>query len=240
MPVQRRRSLFIDPGSPWQNAWIESFNGRLRDELLNGWHFDSLLEARVIIEDWRIDYNANRPHTAHGDLTPTEFAQVDHHPPTPSRIAPGPPNGSPSAGPLTLQSHLARQGLPVPSTSTIRRILHHHDLIEPQPRKRPKSSYIRFAAEQPNECWQSDFTHWTLADGTDTEILNWLDDHSRYLLACTAYRRVNGGDVVASFTETAQRHGLPASTLTDNGSVYTARFTHGHNDFERLLEPSRV
>ncbi len=78
-------------------------------------------------------------------------------------------------------------------------------------------------------------THWTLADGTDTEILNWLDDHSRYLLACTAYRRVNGGDVVASFTETAQRHGLPASTLTDNGSVYTARFTHGHNDFERLL-----
>jgi len=67
-------SLFIDPGSPWQNAWIESFNGRLRDELLNSWRFDSLLEARVIIEDWRLDYNANRPHTAHGDLTPSEFA----------------------------------------------------------------------------------------------------------------------------------------------------------------------
>ncbi len=67
-------AMFIDPGSPWQNAWIESFNGRLRDELLNSWRFDSLLEARVIIEDWRLDYNANRPHTAHGDLTPTEFA----------------------------------------------------------------------------------------------------------------------------------------------------------------------
>ena len=67
-------SVFIDPGSPWQNAWIESFNGRFRDELLNGWQFDSLLEARVLIEDWRIDYNVNRPHTAHGDLTPTEFA----------------------------------------------------------------------------------------------------------------------------------------------------------------------
>jgi len=62
-------SLFIDLGSPWQNAWIESFNGRLRDELLNSSRFDSLLEARVIIEDWRRDYNANRPHTAHGDLT---------------------------------------------------------------------------------------------------------------------------------------------------------------------------
>ena len=66
--------MFIDPGSPWQNAWIESFNGRLRDELLNSWRFDSLLEARVIIEDWRCDYNTERPHTAHGDLTPTEFA----------------------------------------------------------------------------------------------------------------------------------------------------------------------
>ena len=68
-------SLFIDPGSPWQNAWIESFNGRLRDELLNSWRFDSLLEARVIIEGWRCDYNANRPHSAHGELTPTEFAR---------------------------------------------------------------------------------------------------------------------------------------------------------------------
>ena len=66
-------AVFIDPGSPWQNAWIESFNGRLRDELLNLWHFDSLLEARVLIEDWRRDYNTNRPHSAHGDLTPTEF-----------------------------------------------------------------------------------------------------------------------------------------------------------------------
>jgi transposase InsO family protein len=139
------------------------------------------------------------------------------------------------AGPLTLQGHLAKQGLAVPATSTIRRILHHHGLITPQPRKRPKSSYHRFAADQPNECWQSDFTHWTLADGTDVEILNWLDDHSRYLLACTAYRRVTGPDVVASFTTTATQYGLPAATLTDNGTVYTSRFTHGHNDFERLL-----
>ncbi len=69
-------SIFIDPGSPWQNAWIESFNGKLRDELLNLWHFDNLLEARVLIEDWRIDYNTNRPHHAHGLLTPTEFREA--------------------------------------------------------------------------------------------------------------------------------------------------------------------
>jgi putative transposase len=69
-------TCFIDPGSPWQNAWIESFNGRLRDEFLNGWTFDSLHEAQVLIEDWRTDYNTNRPHSAHGDLTPTEFAKA--------------------------------------------------------------------------------------------------------------------------------------------------------------------
>ncbi len=59
-----------------RNAWIESFNGRLRDELLNGWCFDSLLEAQVLIEDWRIDYNVHRLHSAHGELTPSEFAQA--------------------------------------------------------------------------------------------------------------------------------------------------------------------
>ena len=69
-------TVFIDPGSPWQNAWIESFNGRLRDELLNGYRFDSLLEAKVLIEDWRIDYNENRPHSAHGWRSPDDFAQA--------------------------------------------------------------------------------------------------------------------------------------------------------------------
>ena len=65
--------------SPWQNAWIESFNGRLRDEFLNGQHFDSLLEAKVLLEDWRIDYNINRPHSAHGWLTPVEFVEAWLH-----------------------------------------------------------------------------------------------------------------------------------------------------------------
>lgn len=71
-------TVFIEPGSPWQNAWIESFNGRLRDELLNGELFDNLLEARVVIEDWRIDYNMNRPHSALGNLTPTAYANRWH------------------------------------------------------------------------------------------------------------------------------------------------------------------
>ena len=72
----RTDTVFIDPGSPWQNAWIESFNGRLRDEFLNGQLFDNLLEARILLEDWRIDYNLNRPHSAHDGLSPTEFVQA--------------------------------------------------------------------------------------------------------------------------------------------------------------------
>ena len=63
--------------------------------------------------------------------------------------------------------------------STIRRRLLAAGLIEPAPRKRPKTSYIRFEADLPNETWQSDFTHIWLADGTDTETISWLDDHSR-------------------------------------------------------------
>lgn len=143
--------------------------------------------------------------------------------------------GGLDAGPVTIGWHLEQEQLPVPSTSTIRRILHTAGLITPAPRKRPKSSYRRFEADQPNETWQSDFTHWPLADGTDVEILNWLDDHSRLLLSCTAHDRVTGPDVITTFTATAETHGLPASTLTDNGLVYTARFRGSRNGFEYLL-----
>ena len=71
---------------------------------------------------------------------------------------------------------------------------------------------------QPNEMWQSDFIHWRLADGTDVEVLNWLDDHSRYLLSATAHQPVTGDDVVATFLAAVDAHGAPAATLTDNGA----------------------
>jgi transposase InsO family protein len=143
-------------------------------------------------------------------------------------------NGS-DAGPVTIAWHLEREGLGKPSTSTIRRILHQHGLIVAEPRKRPRSSYTRFEAAQPNETWQSDVTHWRLADGTEVEILNWLDDHSRYLLSCTAHQAVSGDDVVAVFLQAVDEHDPPASTLTDNARIYTARFGGGRNAFEYLL-----
>ena len=143
--------------------------------------------------------------------------------------------GGLDAGPVTIAWHLEREGLPVPSISTIRRVLHAVGLIVPEPRKRPRSSWIRFEASAPNELWQSDMTHWRLADGTEAEICSWLDDHSRYLLACVAFRRVSGDDVVATFSAAGDEHGWPAATLTDNGAIYTSRFTGGRNGFEYLL-----
>ena len=140
-----------------------------------------------------------------------------------------------NAGPVTIAWHLDQAGLHVPSTSTIRRILHAASLVTPEPRKRPRSSCHRFQADQPNECWQSDFTHWPLDGGGDAEIINWLNDHSRYLLACSAHAPVTGTVVVETFLQAGNAHGLPASTLTDNGRVYTARFGGGRNAFGYLL-----
>jgi transposase InsO family protein len=139
------------------------------------------------------------------------------------------------AGPVTIAWHLEREGLTPPVPATISRILHQAGLITPAPRERPRSSYTRFEMAQPNEMWQSDFIHWRLADGTDVEILNWLDDRSRYLLSCTAHRPVRGDDVVAVFLGLIEEYDAPASTLTDNGSVYTSRFTGGRNAFEYVL-----
>ena len=64
------KTLYIEPGSPWENGYNESFNGKLRDELLNGEIFDTLFEAKVLIERWRKEYNTFRPHSALGHLPP--------------------------------------------------------------------------------------------------------------------------------------------------------------------------
>ncbi|NLH70437.1 MAG: transposase [Brooklawnia sp.] len=139
------------------------------------------------------------------------------------------------SGPVTIGWLLTQEGLPAPAPATIHRILTRAGLIIPEPRKRPRSSYVRFEAAQPNETWQSDFTHWRLHDGTDVEILNWLDDHSRLLLSCTVHRPVTGHDVVTTFLDCLDTYGPPASTLTDNGRVYTARHCGSRNAFEYVL-----
>ena len=71
------KTLFIEPGSPWENGYIESFNGKMRDELLNGEIFDTVLEARIITEQWRKEYNQKRPHSS-----------LNYRPPAPEAILP--------------------------------------------------------------------------------------------------------------------------------------------------------
>ena len=128
------------------------------------------------------------------------------------------------AGAATIAFHLERRHGHAPAVSTIWRILTARGFVTPQPHKRPKSSYVRFAAEQPNERWQADITHWPLADGIDVEILNLIDDHSRLCLSSTARPVFKAGDVAAAFRHTAATHGDPASLLTDNGAVFTGRY----------------
>ena len=127
------------------------------------------------------------------------------------------------AGAHTMCWHLHQHHQVAVWAATVWRILSRHGQITPEPKKRPKSSYTRFEAELPNQMWQTDFTHYRLANGRDVEILNFLDDHSRYLLACVAYSRVTGPAVVVVFGDTIAGHSIPASVLSDNGMVFTTR-----------------
>ncbi|MGH3308198.1 MAG: IS481 family transposase [Nocardioides sp.] len=124
-------------------------------------------------------------------------------------------------GAQTIAYHLAKRHGHAPAVSTIWRILHRRGFVVPQPHKRPKSSYVRFEADQPNERWQLDITHWTLADGTDVEILNLLDDHSRLAVGSDVKSVFQAPDVVTSFRRATLRYGLPAQMLSDNAAVFT-------------------
>ena len=123
------------------------------------------------------------------------------------------------SGPETICWHLSHHHQVTISRSTVSRVLTRHGLVVPDPAKRPRSSFLRFEAEQPNETWQSDFTHFRLTGrdgrpGQDLEILSWLDDHSRFALSVTAHYRVTGPIVLDTF-----RALPPASTR----SVLTGR-----------------
>jgi len=150
------------------------------------------------------------------------------------------------AGAHTIAWHLTEQHQLTASPATIWRILKRAGLITPEPNKKPQSSYICFAAEQPNQMWQVDFTHYRLTrpDGTpgaDAEILCFLDDHSRYAISITCHQPVTGPAVVTTFRQAVADQGIPASVLSDNGMVFTTRFAGGRagrdtiNGFSALL-----
>jgi len=142
------------------------------------------------------------------------------------------------AGAESIRDRLALTHTASPSTATIWRILRTAGTVEPQPHKRPRSSWRRFEAPAPNARWQSDMTHWHLTDDRPVEIITWLDDHSRKVMHISAHTTVTATTVVDTFLAASRTHGLPASTLTDNGMIFTTRFARGAggpNRFEHLL-----
>jgi transposase InsO family protein len=131
------------------------------------------------------------------------------------------------AGAHTIAWHLATHHDTRLAPATIWRHLKAAGLIDSTPSKRPRTSYVRFEADLPNQLWQTDFTHVRLADGQDVEVLTFIDDHSRLVTACTAHHRVRGGDVVTTFRAAISTYGVPAAVLSDNGMVFTTRLAGG-------------
>ena len=144
------------------------------------------------------------------------------------------------AGAHTIAYHLALEAGTAPAISTIWKILKRNGLVVATPSKRPHSSYTRFEASQPNETWQTDFTHWKLRNGRGIEILNFLDDNSRLLIACQAAYVTTGLSVVETFRSACNEYGLPASVLSDNGAVFTARWRGGRNAFETEMASLKI
>lgn len=140
------------------------------------------------------------------------------------------------AGAESIAAGPEREGVRPPANSTIHRILVSAGLVRPEPGKRPKASYTRFEASPPDELWQSDFTHWPIATVPGAVVVSWLDDRSRSLLHARAFATVTMDDVQAAFLQACAEHGIPARTLTDNGTVYTTRpISATPGRFERTL-----
>ena len=137
-------------------------------------------------------------------------------------------------GATTIQWHLGRDRRfkrAVPAVATIHRILVRRGFVVPQPQKRPKNSWRRFEAPAPNECWQIDATDWTIATGV-AKIFNIVDDHSRLACRSRAIEEATSVEAWTTFCQAAQRWGLPAGVLSDNGLCFSGKL----RGFEVLFE----
>jgi transposase InsO family protein len=135
----------------------------------------------------------------------------------------------PRWGPLRLAHELGRAGLsPVPSRMTVYRVLVRHGLIEPQPGKRPRDSYVRWERDAPMALWQMDLVSGIfLADGTEAKLVTGVDDHSRFCVICQVVPRATGRATCLALAAALRRLGVPGEVLTDNGKQFTDRFGKG-------------
>ena len=168
-------ALFVDHQTPAEVA--------ARYGVHRSWVYK--LKARYEAEgDAALEPRSRRPKTSPTALRPGTVELI-------VRAPQGTDPAGLDAGPETIAWHLHHHHRPSSPAPRSAAILTRAGLVTPKPKKRPKSSYVRFEAAMPNETWQSDFTHYRLIDdGTDDiEILTWLDDCSRYALQVTAHRR---------------------------------------------------
>lgn len=145
-------------------------------------------------------------------------------------------------GATTIQWHLGRDPKftgQVPSTATVHRILVRRGFVTPQPEKRPKSSWRRFEAPAPNEWWQADFIEWTIAIGL-VKIFNFLDDHSRVACRSRVVVEATTEEAWTTFCQAAQRWGLPAGVLSDNGLCFSGKLRGFEVVFEAKLRDAGV
>jgi transposase InsO family protein len=130
------------------------------------------------------------------------------------------------AGPATIHHWLGRRLDParVPSEATIWRVLSRRGFIVADPSKSPGRRWRSFAAERANECWQIDSTHWSLADDTEVEIINTIDDCSRTAIRSAAVARCTLATSWDAIADGAARYGLPERVLSDNGKMFGPTF----------------
>lgn len=149
----------------------------------------------------------------------------------------------PRWGPVRMAHELAKAGVsPVPSRMSVYRVLVRHGLIEPQPRKRPKDSYLRWQREEPMALWQLDIVGGVfLADGSEAKIVTGVDDHSRYCVICQVVVRATGRAVCLAFAAALREFGVPGEVLTDNGKQFTDRFGKGGEVlFDRICRDNGI
>jgi len=123
----------------------------------------------------------------------------------------------PKWGPLRLAHELGKAGvIPAPSRMSVYRVLVRHGLIEPEARKRPKSSYRRWERDEPMALWQLDIVGGAfLADGTEAKVVTGVDDHSRYCVIASVVARATGRAVCLAFAAALRAYGVPGEVLTD-------------------------
>jgi putative transposase len=170
---------------------------------------------------------STRPRTRPGHQTPVEVeAEVVR-----LRGVLGADNGAESIG-YQLQllaegAGWAEQGWRVPARATIHKILVRHGLVVAEPRKRPKSSYRRFAYARPRDCYQIDATEVKLAGGAAVVVFEVLDDSTRTLVATLAWAVENAAGAIEAARRAFTAFGVPALMLADNGTAFTSRLTRG-------------